>query len=76
MQRMDRLRGLFLNPEIINRRKAQRPQDAQRVLLKAQGRLPNTAKHARRQILAPVKSIHQARLGVPRHGVDGEIPAG
>ena len=56
--------------------KPQAPQNPQGVLGEAAGRLPHAAEQPGGQILLAVEQIHQAPLGMPGHGVDGEIPAG
>ncbi len=54
--------------------KAQRPQDAQRVLRHAGAGLPHRADQALLQVFDAAYMVHQACVRVPGQGVDGEVP--
>ena len=68
--------GSLLHREAVHRCKAQRPQDAQRVLPEAHARVSHAADNALPQILLPAEGIHQPAFRMIGHGVDGEIPPG
>ena len=73
---VDSLGRAFFNAQPVDRRKPQRPQHAQRVLVKAALSLAHAADHPCAQILLPAEGIHQPLCGMIGHGVDGEIPPG
>ena len=68
--------GGRINGKIQLRRKADGPQDAQRVLGKAGVRVPDAPDDPGLQIPLPAKAVHQSGIGVPGHGIDGKVPPG
>ena len=68
-------RGI-VQAEAQPRRKAQRAQDAQRVLAKAGRGVADAAHDARRQVAAAAVEVNDALAGGVGHGVDGKIAPG
>ena len=67
-------RRALLQREPVHRRKTQRPQDPQRILVKPRPCLTHAADHAALQILSPAKAVAQPLLRAVRHRVHGKIP--
>ena len=68
--------GFTLKRKSEHRCKANGAQDPQSVLLKSLFGVSDGADETVREILAPAEGINDPALGVIRHGIDGEIPAG
>ncbi len=68
--------GLRLYIEIEPAGEADGAEHAERILLEAHARHADGADEARLEVLVPAEKIEHAAVGMPCHGVHGEVPAG